>query len=253
MIESKRPSAFCALLVCCMASAQWANAADNVSLGETYAYFLRIPGEALPTPTFYLDDPHAVHTTGLGAFSTGDLTDGAIQLCTDGDPSCNEMTSPNSAVVGIWGESNATPAVEIIFDLGAVWSIESITVGTAHRACCGSGVPDDVDVSFSTTGTDPTDFGTPTNYDLWTAEPAGDSHHEIALAVAGSLASYVKLSFDGGSVVNGENKYLLDEITIMGDVPPVPTLGQYGLVVMALLLAVGGCVFIFRRRRIVVQ
>ena len=230
---------FYAVLVGLITSSQLANAATNVSLGKTYAYLLSVPGEAQPNPSFYRDEPHSVHTTGLGTFSTGDLTDGSVQLCTNGDSSCNEMTSTPSAVVGIWGNSNATPPVDIIFNLGAVYSIESITVGTAHRACCGSGIPDDVDISFSTSGTDPGDFGSSSNYDLWTVEPAGDSHHELSLPISGTLTRYVKLSFDGGSVVDGENKYFLDEVTIMGNVPPdepVPILGQITLSLLILLL-----------------
>lgn len=212
----------CSAFVVLISSIQLANAAENVSLGNTYGYYLSIPGEAQPNPRFYLDDPHAVHISGLEVFSTGDLTDGAIQLCTD-PVSCVDTTSTPSAVVGIWGDSDATPPVEIIFDLEAVYLIESITVGTAHRACCGSGIPDDVDISFSTTGTDSGAFGSLSNYDLWTVEPVGGSHHEISLAIPGHLARYVKLSFDGGSVVSGANKYFLDEITIMGNPPPIFT------------------------------
>jgi hypothetical protein len=237
----------CTVLVVLISTSQMANAATNVSLGKTYEYLITVPGEAQPDPRFYLDDPHAVHNSGLGAFSTGDLTDGAVQLCLDPDTGCNEMTASPSAVVGIWGASNATPPVEIIFDLGAVYLIGSITVGTAHRACCGSGIPDDVDISFSTTGTDSGDFSPSSNYNLWTIEPAGDAHHEITLAIPGISANYVKLSFDGGSVVVGENKYFLDEITIMDTdiVPPlpstpIPTMSQWSLMLLTLLLGMVG-------------
>ena len=189
-----------------------------------------------------------MHSSGLGFFSTGDLTDGTTQSCAGGDAGCNEMTLSPSAVVGIWGSPDATPSVEIVFDLGAAYLVESITVGTAHRGCCSSGVPDDVDVSFSTTGSDPGDFGSEANYSLWTSEPAGDSHHEITLDIPDDVAAYVRLSFDGGSVVTSENKYFLDEVTIMGsEPPPVPALGLPGLALLALVMLLVGRLEVRRR------
>ena len=54
--------------------------AANVAAGKAYAYFLSVPGQGA---IHYFDDVaglHAVHTSGLGFYDTGDLTVGLLRF-----------------------------------------------------------------------------------------------------------------------------------------------------------------------------
>ncbi len=210
--------------------------AENLAFGKSYAYFLTVPGEPQNN---YFDDPHAVHPSNLGAYDTGDLTDGVVY-------------SGNSAqLVGFWGDPGDTPPVEIIFDLGADADIGKIVVGNGTRACCGSSQPDDVSLSYAKNTSPGTFFGDQ-NHVLWTSDQTPEGHYEMTLSVKPPVtARYVKLSFDGGTPPGGHNKYMLDEIEILRAVPPppyhsVPTMPVWALVLTGLLL-----ILLVRRRLVI--
>ena len=177
-------------------------AATNVAFGKSYKYELTIPGQ----PPYYLDDPHAVHSSGLDVYDTGDLTDGVLGNGTD------DASTP-SPIVALRGNGGGNLPMDVTFDLEDLYAIDNIIVGTSIRGVngqFGNYAPDDVDVSFSEDGIS---FGPETNYGLWaTTETLANGHFEMTLDTAGMLAQYVKLSFDGQLT----EKFVLDEITING-------------------------------------
>ncbi len=184
----------------------------NLSANKTYAYFLHVPGH---DGGWYYDGPHAVHTSGLGTYSTGELTDGVLA---DG---ATDLDIPSPVVcLGHTGPPGAV-ATEIIVDLEVIGTVQTITMGTSVRGYngqYGGAAPDDVDISFSTSGDDPSDFGPPVNYPLWdfvseTLKPGG--HHEKDLAIGSMSGRYVKFAFDGAA---DGNRYMLDEITVFGSI-----------------------------------
>ena len=88
-----------------------------------------------------------------------------------------------------------------------------VTAGSNNNA------PDDVSISYSTTGTNPGDFGPATLFDLeGMFGPLADGHHDMPLPISpGASAQYVKLSFDGGSMTepgggDPNEKWMLDEV-----------------------------------------
>jgi len=130
----------------------------NLALGKEYAFYLHLPGQSPGTGPHYLDDGHA-GTLALGVFDSGKLADGIVS-------SSGADGSVGTQYVGFYGTPGNLPAAEIVFDLGDEFAIEDIVIGTGSRACCGTGSPDDVDISFSTTSA--TDgFGPATNFALW--------------------------------------------------------------------------------------
>ncbi len=182
----------------------------NLSLGASYSY------SVLPTysgGTYYLDDPH-VQTAG--AFDSGDLTDGATH-----PHSTAPTTGPANTIVG-WGDP-ASIATEIIFDLGVETLVTDVTLGTHTWALFANGAPDGVDISFSTTGTTPGDFGGTFPATFTAADVPTNGHHNLPVDVTDTPARYVKLTFDGGAVLTGgtANKWMLDEVAILG--PPYVT------------------------------
>ncbi len=192
--------------------------AQNISQGKPYAYFQTVPGQA---PNHYRDDgpingPHLVHTTGLGTFGLGNLSDGAISAFTNG--------GPNTAHLAIWSGSLGVvaPATDVIFDLGGPFIITDFVIGTTVAAVSNNNPPDDVTISYSTTGTAPADFSSAKFYDMEAMYgPLTDGHHDMPLGGSGIAARYVKFAFDGGSMrePGGEDpdeKYMFDEITING-------------------------------------
>ena len=211
----------------------------NLAPGKEYAFYQQLPGETPGTGPHYLDDGHA-GTLATGVFDAGQLTDGLVSGAGDDG-------SIGSQYVGFWGSAGALPAAEIVFDLGAEYAIDDIVIGTGSRGQFGSGSPDDVDISFSTTS-DTAGFGPATNFALWGPGSLPTGHHEMTLAASSPSARYVKLSFDGGNHGAGINKYMLDEISINGqvagaaDIPEPATLALLGLAAAGL----GGYV---RRRR----
>ena len=202
--------------IACVALSTAASAQNQVlSLGKPYAYFQTVPGQP---PNHYADDgpingPHPVHTTGLGTYGLGNLTDGAISAASG--------AGPGTPHLGFWAMccGNA-PAASIIIDLGTVALVTDFTIGTVIGANSNNNAPDDVTVSFSIAGTT---YGSDTYYNLEPVfGPLQDGHHDMKLK-AGSVipARFVKFSFDGGSMKepsgqDPDEKWMLDEITIFG-------------------------------------
>ena len=216
--------------------------AANLSLFQPYAWYGHAPGQTPNAGPHYLDDsgpvgPHRVHLppNSFGAFGLGELTDGVIQSGGAG--------GAGQAALAQWGNA---PAADLIFDLSAILLVEEIVIGTHVTAGANNNPPDDVSISYSTTGTDPGDFGSATLFDLEAMfGPLADGHHDMALPITpGAPARYVKLSFDGGSMTepggqDPDEKWMLDEITINGTDIPEPTtlllatLGLLGLLAFA--------------------
>ena len=121
-------------------------------------------------------------------------------------------------------------------EIPSTLAIEDIVIGSGSRGCCGSGSPDDVDISFSTTSAT-AGFGPATHFELWAQGTLSAGHHEMTLEATSALARYVKFSFDGGNHGAGINKYMLDEITINGGAPSaaVPEPSTFVLSALALL------------------
>jgi len=225
----------------------------NLALGGTYSWS-RVPGQPpQQAPTHYQDDYtglHAVHTAGVGVFDSGDLNDGVIHT-TQG--------SRNSPVVGQWQALGTDPDIngaDIIFDLGQLAQVENIILGTWVSAGANNNAPDDVSVSFSS---DNVTYGPTTFYDLEAVfGPLGNGHHDLDLDLVGSgvadtLAQFVKLSFDGGSMAepggsDPDEKWMLDEVRIIGSanfIIPEPST----LIVWSLLAGLGISVGWRRRKR----
>ncbi len=193
--------------------------AVTLSQDKPYAYFLNVPG--VPA-NFYLDTPHAVNTLGLGVYSTGDLTDGVLQ------PAAGITNNPSPAIAMYrpLAEGGA-PAVEIIFDLGQVSTVQDIVIGAVSRNCCASGgdLPSGVNISFSAATDAAADFGAATNFSLWAVNflPGANSgssvRDDMTLSIGGESARYVKVAFEG---ITSRDRYFLDEIAINGDAPPPP-------------------------------
>ena len=215
----------------------------NLALGSTYSWS-RVPGQL---PTHYQDDfvvngLHDVHTAGVGVFDKGDLNDGVIH---------STQGSTNSPVVGQWGNA---PAADIVFDLGELSLVENIILGTWVAAGSNNNAPDDVSLSFSS---DNVTYGPAAFYDLEAVfGPLADGHHDLNLDLAGgvvdTVARFVKLSFDGGSMAepggsDPDEKWMLDEVQIMGSahsvIPEPATLALLGLAACGL----GG--YVKRRRK----
>lgn len=199
----------------CFAFATTTSAQKILSIGKQYAYFKTVPGQP---PNHYMDDgpingPHKVHTSGLGTYDLGNLSDGAVSTSAGGGPGTTHLA--------LWAQccGNAPPA-DIIFDLGRVEVISDFVIGTVVAAVSNNNAPDDVTISYSITGTS---YGSAQFYDLEKLYgPLQDGHHDMSLKVGTFIpARYVKFSFDGGSMKepsgqDPDEKWLLDEITIIG-------------------------------------
>ena len=187
----------------------------NVALSKPYAYedgdladgVDPIPGQSI----HYKDDLHPVQSLGLGNFGTGDLTDGAIMA--DGHPSGGRGVN---TLVGIRGPNpGSAPAARIIFNLGQVYQITEIVLGTYVSSPNNNEAPDDVAISFSTDGIN---FGTPVFFNLEDlfGPLSSEKHHDMALTIDCVEAQYVSLLFDGGAMRTADEKYMLDEASIYG-------------------------------------
>jgi 6-phosphogluconolactonase (cycloisomerase 2 family) len=161
-----------------------ANLAANLSGGKTYAYTTLLPGDGAGN---YLDDPH---TQSLGVFSTGELTDGAVH------PDGASVAGANTALTAFQANPAPAPASEIIFDLGSVVSVSDVTLGTYRTIQFSNSTPDDVSISFSSTGTNAGDFGSTVSATFPIV--ANEVHVDLpAVSVPNTPARYVKLNFDG--------------------------------------------------------
>ena len=179
---------------------------DVLSAGKSYAYGQNLPGYNGGTQ-YYADMPH-VQT--LGAYDTGDVTDGAYYP--DGTAPAVE---PNE-LLG-WGTPVTIPA-DITIDLESLHAITGVTVGSHTWGASANGSPNDVTLSFSTDGVT---FGSPITQSFF--DPATDGHNDFVVNVPGTEARYVKLSFDGGALGPNANpnKWIIDEVTVHGSVPDV--------------------------------
>ena len=189
---------------------------ENLALAKSYAYGRHEPGA---DTNLYLDDTHTVHTTGLGGYSAGDLTDGLFGI---GGSTDAAVPSP---VVGLgWTGADGSQPTDIFIDLDTAETVRGIAIGTSLRGSNGGwgGIaPQEVAVSFSASGDADEDFGDLATYPLWdhATEPLSNGHHSAYIPITPQGARYVKLSFDGWNV---GDRYILDEVSVLGlrDPPP---------------------------------
>ncbi len=200
--------------------------ADVISVGKTYAYMTHVSGWA--GASHYHDE---THNETLGQFGTGQLTNGVVNV--------NSTATTGNELVCFRDTGSTIPKVDIVFDLGELYSITDIVVGHGNRnGAGGCPPPDKVNISYSTTGAT-SGFGPETLYALWGpsfTDPTG-FHAEKATGATSASARWVKLSFPSAAT----EKYLLDEITIEGAPVPEPATMS--------LLALGGIGVLARRRR----
>ena len=209
-----------------------AEAVTNAALGKTYSWS-RSPGQNPTTGPHYRDDwvvngLHDVHTSGVGVFDRGDLTDGVIQT------NVGPLGGGPSPVVGQWP---GAPQVDVIFDLESAQEIVGIVIGTHVMAAFNNNAPSGVAVSY---GADGVTFTAPVAYNLEAMfGPLADGHHDLALSVAPVTAQYVKLTFGPGSMTepggsDPNEKWMLDEISILA--VPEPATAVMGLMGFAGLM-----------------
>jgi len=208
----------------------------NLSLGKEYAYS-NLP--SYPNGGHYFDDPH-VQTVDV--FDTGDLTDGVLQSGAPG--------GANQPVVGWYPVSESA---EIIFDLGAEFLVSQVILGTHTYNSPDNGAADSAVVSFSTTGTAPGDFGSAVTNWFRREHVLGDGHHDLpTIGIPNTSARYVKVAFDGGGVLGGgnhpPNKWMLDEITILGSTAP-PVIPE-PMTMLAVGISVAGLGGYIRKRNV---
>jgi hypothetical protein len=176
---------------------------DLLSAGKSYAYD-NLPGYS--GGTHYFDDSHVQAT---GTFDTGEMTDGVYQP--DG-------SNPGGTGQPIFGWDPAGEAAEVTIDLEDAFFITGVTVGTHTFSTYSNGAPDDVTLTFSTDGTT---FGSPIMQGFF---GPSDGQSDFVVDVPEILARYVRLSFDGGALPAGRNKWMLDEVSVHGFIPEPSTL-----------------------------
>lgn len=204
-----------------------ATQAAVVSVGMPYAWYDHAPGQNPNTGPHYLDDIgnsgglHAVHLSGgdnFGVFSLGELTDGVTATSVVGGAGQQVLVQyPNAA------------AAKIVIDLGTVINVEDVQIGALVASGLNNNAPDDVSISFSTVGPSGP-YTTPEFFDLEALYgPLSNGHTDLLADVTDTLAQYVLLDFDGGSMAepggsDPDEKWSIDEITISGSpAPPAPT------------------------------
>jgi len=196
---------------------------SNISLGKQYSYS-NMPGHT--SGTHYFDDGR---DQTAGNFDTGELTNGVVQ-----------SGAPGGAGQEVVGWDPLSESTEIIFDLGSEFLVSEVTIGTHTWNSSDNGAPDSAVVSFSTTGTAGGDFGSNVSASFLRTDVPIDGHHNLpSISIPNTNARYVKVAFDGGGVLGGANhppnKWMLDEITIMGVVPEPSTLGLAAVGLLGLL------------------
>ncbi|HOE44085.1 MAG TPA: discoidin domain-containing protein [Rhodoferax sp.] len=167
-----------ALIISALATAHGAQAAlINVAAGKTYAYYGNAPGEG----EYYHDDGHIVHTSGLGVFSMGELTDGILQA---GSPDAQVLIpSPDVSFYGTMGR--------IVIDLGALYALSSVDLGTNRYQAFANFRPEAVNLLFSTDGSN---FGVPVQWDVPTNASEGQMTFSFDLPST-AIARYVQFDF----------------------------------------------------------
>lgn len=225
---------FALLLALPAVSAADADDRTNVAESRPYAYYLNEPGQPIfdgDEPYYFRDDmlgDHPVHSRGFGSFGVGDLTDGVILDALSSRPA---LAIPSPVVVmydpspffNPFGDNEPGPdqAVDIVFDLGQVHVLDEIVIGTFVDHGYNLLAPDDVLVSFSTTGTAPTDFGRPIHFDLLNlyGPTLDQGHHDLTLMLdRGAEARFVRLAFDGGSMQDAWSSTFPNEMFVLDEV-----------------------------------
>jgi hypothetical protein len=196
-------------------------APTNVALGKTYAYYDATPGEG----PYYKDDTHAVHTVGLGTFGTGQLTDNVLQ----GGLPVNQadLPSPDVSYLGSMGR--------IIIDLGGLFSIASVDLGTNRNASLANFRPENVNLLFSAAGVASNDFGSPVLWDIPTNTSEGQ--HTFSFSLPSTVtARYVQFDFKTPGQPTVEIHF--DELRVLGESvsAQAPEPGTVSLVVLATLM-----------------
>ena len=185
------------------AQADTAPAAAVPFHAATYSYGTS-GGFVLPDahPTVYQDDTYPALS------SLGDLNDGKLVSTSA------SYTIPDPSVG--WED---TSQAQITFDLGGRFQLDSVEIGYAGIPSFSKWAPDDVNVSFSNDGVN---FSAPVYADGFIAftHPAGNNYQRADLAVPappGTIASHVRLEFDGGTNNTATaNGYLLDDVRFSG-------------------------------------
>jgi len=207
----------------------------DIGHGKPYSYS-NMPGYS--GGTHYFDDGR---DQTPGAFDTGELTNGVVQ-----------SGAPGGAGQQLVGWDPLSESTEIIFDLDSEFLVSEVTIGTHTWNASDNGAPDSVVVSFSTTGTAGGDFGSPVSASFLRSDVPINGHNDLpSISISDIPARYVKLTFDGGGVLGGSNhppnKWMLDEITIVGTAAPVVI--PEPMTMLAVGLGVAGLVGYVRKRK----
>jgi hypothetical protein len=118
-----------------------------------------------------------------------------VEIVTGAEPSTGA-----TPWVAIHGAVQAIPAVDITFDLGGAFSVSDIEIGHASRGCCGIAPPNEVTVSYSSTGPT-TGFDAGTLFPLWgTPGTLAAGHYDMTITPTTGSAQWVRLSFPGGDL-----------------------------------------------------
>lgn len=218
---TRTPSAWLSLTAAALFTASATAGPTNVALGKTYAYYDGTPGEG----AYYMDDTHAVHTSGLGIFSTGQLTDNVLQ----GGSAANQADLPSSPDVSFYNSMG-----RIIIDLGGLFSISSVDLGTNRYAAYANFRPENVNLLFSTTDLGDSDFSSPVLWDI--PEDTSDGQRTFSFSLPSTVtARYVQ--FDFKTPGQPTNEIHFDELRVLGDSvnAQVPEPASLSLALAALL------------------
>ena len=236
-MNSKKILLACASGITVLTAFSGQASAANIALGKSYTWD-RLPGQR----QFYRDDSsiygeHAVYSNGVGAFSPGDLTDGQRQ---GGSPDITALSSP---IVTQWGGQGNVPAASVLLDLGDLFSVNEIILGTFVTSRFNNSAPSEVTVSFSQDNS--AFFGAET-FDLETLYgPLNNGSHDLGVGPFNNIvAQYINFAFAADSMQDPDGrdpdeKWMLDEIIVHGEAVSAPVdvpepASMFGL------LAIGG-------------
>ncbi len=215
------------------------NATPSTGDSGVFAYWnfnsIATDGTALPADFYGQSGSTSISFSGYG----GDLDSftGSSLNAQSSDPSGGDLALQNGASGGINGTY-----IEIAFDMS---NLEDLSIEYALRGS-GTGV-DEAQWSYSTDGTNFTDFGPDVNgnglsYDLVT-------NHHSAITTSGldqSSTAFLRLTMDGGSTTSSAGNNRIDNLTVSGTFAPVPEPETFGAIAGILAL---GLAMVRRRRR----